>query len=94
MENIFSKENLDLAVEKLLAKNDSCGIDGIYISQYREYYDLNNERLRSELIAGDYKPDTVQLIEMLKKNGKKRIISKFTCTDHLWIHKYIFTNYI
>ena len=46
MENVFSKEAMELAVENLLTKNDSCGVDGICISEYREYYDLNGEQIR------------------------------------------------
>lgn len=83
MENIFSMENLKIAVEKLLSRNDSCGIDGVYVSQYREYFELNGENIYAQLIAGEYKPDAVQLVEILKKNGKKRSISKHTCTDRV-----------
>lgn len=83
MENVFSRENLELAVENLLQKNDSCGVDGIFVSQYREYFDLNGEQIREKLLKSEYKPDAVQLVELLKKNGKKRTISKYTSTDRV-----------
>ena len=83
MEHIFSAENVNGSVEKLLQKNDSCGIDGIFVSQYAEYWKLNQEKILSSLVVGSYRPDAVQLVEVLKKNGKKRVISKYTCTDRV-----------
>ncbi|MBR4026480.1 MAG: CRISPR-associated endonuclease Cas1 [Lachnospiraceae bacterium] len=83
MEKIFSEEKLKVAVEKLLLKKDSCGIDGIYISKYKEYFEMNGKSIQKNLILGEYKPNAVQLVELLKKNGKKRKISKYTCTDRI-----------
>lgn len=83
MENVFTKENMELAVENLLMKNDSCGVDGIFVSQYKEYFDLNAEQIREKIMSSAYKPDAVQLVQFLKKNGKKRTISKYTCTDRV-----------
>ena len=83
MENVFTRENMKLAVENLLLKNDSCGIDGIYISQYKEYFDLNGEMIRQRILESNYKPDVVQQVDLLKKNGKHRTISKYTCTDRV-----------
>lgn len=83
MEKLFSEERLKDAVEKLLLKKDSCGIDGICISQYKEYFELNGEAIRNRLVTGEYQPDAVLLVELLKKNGKKRKISKYTCTDRV-----------
>ena len=83
MENIFTKENMEVAVENLLKKNDSCGVDGIYVSQYQEFYKLNGKKIREKLLASQYKPSAVLQMEILKKNGKKRTISKYTCTDRV-----------
>ena len=83
MENIFTKEKMRLAVEDLLKRNDGCGVDGIYVSQYRDYFDINCEQIRNGLLTGQYKPEAVQLVEILKKNGKKRLISQYTCTDRV-----------
>ena len=83
MENIFTKEKMDEAVEHLSLKNDSCGVDGIMISEYKAYYDLNSEQIRQKLLSGKYKPDVVQIVETLMKNGKRRPISKYTCTDRV-----------
>lgn len=83
MEQIFTKEHMEEAVDHLLLKNDSCGIDGIMISEYKAYYDLNSEHILQKLLSGKYRPDAVQIIEILMKNGKRRAISKYTCTDRV-----------
>ena len=83
MENIFTKEHMEEAIDHLLLKNDSCGIDGIMISEYKAYYDLNGEHILQKLLSGKYRPDAVQIVEILMKNGKRRAISKYTCTDRI-----------
>jgi len=83
MQNIFTDENMEISVKSLLSRNDSCGIDGVFVSEYKEYWDINKEKILDNLRCGTYKPDAVQIEELLKKNGKKRKISKYTCTDRV-----------
>lgn len=83
MKEIFTQENLQISVDKLLTKNNSCGIDGIFISEYSEYWKLNKDKILESILNGSYKPDSVERIEILKTNGKKRKISKYTCTDRV-----------
>ena len=83
MNRIFSEENMTISVNSLLGKNDSCGIDGIYISEYKEYWEINKEKIIAQILQSDYEPGPVQMDEVLNKNGKHRRISKFTCTDRV-----------
>lgn len=83
MGEIFNVENMQISVKNLLKKNDNCGIDGIMISQYEEYWKLNGESIVKQLNGGDYEPDVVQMVEIIDKKGKKRMISKYTCTDRV-----------
>lgn len=83
MEDIFTEENVQISVNALLEKNDSCGIDGIFVSKFKEYWDLNKEKILDSLRSGTYKPDAVQQSDCLKKNGRKRKISRYTCTDRV-----------
>lgn len=83
MEKVFTEENLAISVERLLEKNDSCGIDGIFVRDFREYWEINKERIVQELLQGKYEPDEVLVEEILNRKGKKRRISKFTCTDRV-----------
>lgn len=83
MQTIFSKENAVVSVEALLKRNDSCGVDGIFVSHFQEYWELNGEKILKDIAEGRYKPDAVQETAILKQNGQKRIISKYTCTDRV-----------
>ena len=80
---IFSKENFEKSVNRLLSKPNNCGIDGILVSEFADYWKLNEEKILSLLREGKYKPSAVLLEEMVFKKGKKRLISKYTCTDRV-----------
>lgn len=83
MKEIFTEENVKISVDALLEKSDSCGTDGIYVSQYKEFWELNEEKILNGILEGQYKPDAVKKIEILKTNGKKRILAQYTCTDRV-----------
>lgn len=80
---IFNKENLEESVKRLLSKTNNCGIDGILVSEFADYWKLNEEKILSLLREGKYKPSEVLLEDVVFKNGKKRLISKYTCTDRV-----------
>lgn len=80
---IFSKENFEESVNRLLSKPNNCGTDGILVSEFADYWKLNEEKILSLLREGKYKPSAVLLEEMIFKKGKKRLISKYTCTDRV-----------
>jgi len=83
MESIFSDKNVQISVENLLCRGNSCGVDGIYVSEFREYWTINKEKILQNVKNGSYIPGIVQEIEILKKNGKRRILSKYNCTDRV-----------
>lgn len=83
LEKVLSEETIGLAIEDLQKKNDSCGVDGIMISAFREYWEMNGETIRHLVLAGKYEPSAVRETELLRANGKRRIISQFTCTDRV-----------
>lgn len=72
-----------LSVDNLLTKGDSCGVDGIHVSQFREYWEMNYATILKQVWKGTYTPGEILEIEILKKNGKKRYISKYNCTDRV-----------
>lgn len=83
MKSIFKEENVIISVENLLTKKESCGIDGILVSQYEEYWNMNKDKILDSIWKGTYQPDAVQSVDLLKRNGKKRTIYKYTCTDRV-----------
>lgn len=83
MKTIFSLDNFNISIDNLLTKKDSSGIDGILISQYKDYFEINNDKIIDSLIDGTYKPNIVEEVLIPKDNGKDRTISKYTCTDRV-----------
>jgi RNA-directed DNA polymerase len=83
LETILSKENIQEAMGDLLTKSDRCGVDGVKVSAFADYWKINGERILQDVRDGDYAPSPVKKIEILKPNGKKRYISQFTCTDRV-----------
>lgn len=83
IKEILSKDNLNNAIEDLLRKNDSCGSDGVFISEFAEYWKLNGDKIICQIQDGLYSPSVVQKSEIIMLNGKRRMISRFTCTDRV-----------
>ena len=83
LDRIFSKRNLDLALENILAKRDGCGIDGIRIREFEEYWNINGDAIIADIYSGSYKPNIVQEVQIINARRKRRTISKFTTTDRL-----------
>jgi retron-type reverse transcriptase len=81
LETVFKEQNLNIAMENLLSKNDSCGTDGLRISEFPNYWRLNHEEIIESVLAGSYLPGTVQNLEILSKSGKRRMISKLNTID-------------
>ncbi|WP_435303546.1 hypothetical protein, partial [Thomasclavelia cocleata] len=61
-----------------MKRNYSSGIDGIMLSQLKEYLILNWKDIENQLVLGMYEPNIVQIYELLSKKGKVREIYKFT----------------
>lgn len=82
LKEILSKNNLEKAYLELMKRNYSSGIDGIMLSQLKEYLILNWHDIENQLILGTYEPNIVQIYELLSKKGKVREIYKFTIIDN------------
>ncbi|MBR1722869.1 MAG: CRISPR-associated endonuclease Cas2 [Treponema sp.] len=83
LDAILDSQNIENALEFLLEKKDTSGIDGMPLSQLPEYLSLNRDELFSAIRNGTYSPQTVIQFEALGKNGKRRTLSKFSSIDRL-----------
>ena len=83
MEDIFISEQIEEALDHLSTKKDTCGIDGLYLSELRDDWNINGERYLSLLRKGKYKPGIVQIYEIVNYTGKRRSISSFNSIDRL-----------
>ena len=83
MEVVLDEANIRRAIDELLKGKNTCGVDGVYASGFEDYWKLNGKGIVAAVREGRYHPDSVRETEILKKNGGKRLISCYTCTDRV-----------
>lgn len=81
LENIFAEENSQKAMESFEGKRDSCGADGVMVSDLAEYWDANQIVIKDAIYSGNYSPGIVKQREIVSKIGKHRIISQMNTVD-------------
>ncbi len=79
----FVDEDFEISIKTLHEKNNSCGIDNIFINQFDDYWELNKDNIISQVNSNKYKPAAVLLEEIVVKSGKKRLISRYTSIDRV-----------
>ena len=83
VEELLSKRNQRNALEHLLSKKDGCGIDGIRISEFKEYWEVKHLNIEKEIREGTYTPGVVKTYEIVNNRGKQRIVSSLNVTDRM-----------
>ncbi len=82
-EDIFSEEMVEEALADLEGKRDGCGVDGVYLSQLREYWEINHEDILEMLCKELYEPGVVRETEIINNKGKRRQIALYNSIDRL-----------
>lgn len=81
MEELLSVQNQQDAFEYFSTRTNSISADGMSLSDFPDYWELNGKRILSELYAGQYVPGLVKPFEVLGKSGKKRTVFRLSSTD-------------
>lgn len=81
IEEIVSPENLNQAMAHVMNKRDSCGVDGMMLSELPDYLRLNRTSFLDSIRTGTYEPRMVRETEILSRRGKTRYISKLASLD-------------
>ena len=96
IEEMLSKKNQLCAFEHFKSKKNSSGIDNMPLSELEDYWKLNEERIRQELLTGTYEPGIIKIQEIVNKHGKRRNISILNVIDRFItrllaqkLHRYI-----
>jgi hypothetical protein len=72
--DLLCDSNIENACQHLLRKKDTCGNDGMYLSELSEYLDHNKSLLLQNLRNGDYEFSVAGEYIVLRKNGKRQEI--------------------
>ena len=83
MNEFLSEKNIDKAMAYLDQKSDSCGCDGVYLSELQDYWEVNGEEILEELRADKFQPGVVRSVEIINYKGKKRKIALHNSIDRL-----------
>ena len=83
MEQMLSRENLQVAVKKVESNKGAPGVDGVTTQQLREYIQQHWPRIKQQLQEGTYKPSPVRRVEIPKPDGGVRILGIPTVIDRL-----------
>lgn len=81
LNDVFSKENIHLAFEKLRQKPNSCGSDGVMLYDAEEYFERT--AVREQLLSGGYQPRPATEFQITSRSGNMRTIYKFCSIDRL-----------
>jgi len=72
LENILSRENLLLALERVEKNKGSHGVDQMPVESLRAYFVDHWHSLKEQILSGTYIPSPVRRVEIPKPNGGVR----------------------
>lgn len=81
IENILSDDNLHEAMQAFDNKTDSCGIDGVRVSELRTFWEANGKKVKQAIYDGSYAPGLIKQYEIVNEKRKKRTISVMNTVD-------------
>ena len=53
LKEIFSKEQIEEALQYILSRKNSCGIDGIMVDDFGEYWEMNGGKIIELVLVGE-----------------------------------------
>jgi group II intron reverse transcriptase/maturase len=83
LEWVLERDNLKRAYEQVVRNKGSHGIDEMTVDQLKPYIQANWEQIKSQLLAGTYKPSPVRRVEIPKPDGGIRLLGIPTVLDRM-----------
>lgn len=83
MERVVDPVNMNKAYQRVLSNKGAAGVDGMSVTDLREWIHENKERLLNSLLAGTYKPDPVRGVHIPKPSGGVRQLGIPTVVDRM-----------
>lgn len=70
MEEICERKNLKDALDRVVSNNGAPGTDNMQVGKLFAHLKVNWPQIKTQLLAGTYKPNPVRRVEIPKPNGK------------------------
>ncbi|TCS78372.1 group II intron reverse transcriptase/maturase [Tepidibacillus fermentans] len=83
LERILARENMLLAMKRVIANKGSHGVDGMRVDELRPFIIDNWLSIKQKLLEGRYKPSPVRRVEIPKPDGGIRLLGIPTVLDRL-----------
>ncbi|MBD3181874.1 group II intron reverse transcriptase/maturase [Candidatus Poribacteria bacterium] len=83
MERIADLSNLITALRQVVSNGGSAGIDGMSVTELKEWFNHNWQELQASLLNGTYTPSGVRGVRIRKPKGGFRQLGIPTCKDRL-----------
>ena len=81
LERILSRENLLLAMKRVISNKGSHGVDGMTVYELKQFLQTNWLKIREDIFNNEYKPMSVRRVEIPKPDGGTRLLGIPTVLD-------------
>jgi RNA-directed DNA polymerase len=83
MERVVERSNMWLAYQRVVENRGAAGVDGLTVSQLKDWLKMHWPRVKQALLAGDYMPQPVPRVDIPKPAGGVRTLGVPTVVDRL-----------
>jgi RNA-directed DNA polymerase len=81
LKQVLNPVNLENALQRVISNKGSAGVDGMKVSELRDYMQTHKGEIIHAIEAGTYQPQKVKGIEIDKLSGGKRLLGVPTVVD-------------
>ncbi len=81
LERILSRQNLLLAMNRVISNKGSHGVDGMTVYELKQFLQTNWSQIRQDIFNDEYRPMPVRRTEIPKPNGGTRLLGIPTVLD-------------
>lgn len=86
IEQILSARNLSIARNKVIANKGSCGIDGMEVSDLKDFIQSHRSKICTSIICRSYRISPIKGVEIPKGKGKTRLLGVPTVVER-WLQQ-------
>lgn len=83
LNQLLSEENMIEAYKQVKRNRGASGIDGMEVTELKEYLEEHGEEIKEEIRTRRYKPSPVRRVEIPKENGGVRLLGIPTVKDRM-----------
>ena len=83
LDAVFADKNIVQALSHLSGKKDTCGTDGVLLSEVGDYWKYNKDKIIDSVYEGKYEVEIVRQTDVLVNSKKKRTVSTMNSVDRL-----------